>query len=579
MARPCSACGNIARASAARDADDHARQSESAAFHATVSKPLAAPATAGKATLAPKTSLARPCSACGNIARASAARDADDHARQSESAAFHATVSKPLAAPATAGKATLAPKTSLVRNGLNFIAWSADQVSTVFIHAAQLTAAEIDTVRIRIRRDLNLVVASTPEPEVAVRVQELPAITINGRQYEILAYIALPDNSCRGVITGLDSRPTSEILSTRIRAQGVNVLCARMMGQTNTAIINFEGLKVPYYVYFRVAEYRCLPHRPGEQICNACLGLGHRVMFAPIPRRTKAAVSQPRTNSLVIVGDFNAAHLTWGYVQNPTGRRLAQAIANNHLAIMTEPEQPTRMGNSDCRDTCPDQTLVGTQTSCSWSNLDETLRSDLSILETEVCDGGRRTRKLRPARLMNWDQVRQQTWAILRSLLDPSRFKTETSEAVTKLLHRLQREEPLITKELESRYLATGQRPDYAEYSYTEEPTQLDADFTESEIQAILAKLMGTTIPGKDGLTNKMLHNLDDASITALTQYFNEVWRTGSIPEEWKHADITLIPKPGKPLGLQNLRPISLTSCGGKLMENVVLSRPQPYLE
>ncbi|KAM7290001.1 hypothetical protein ISCGN_030129 [Ixodes scapularis] len=80
--------------------------------------------------------------------------------------------------------------------------WSAEQVALAFIDAAQLTAAEIDTVKIRIRRDQNLVVVSTPEPEVAVRVQELPAITISGRQYEILAYIALPDNSCRGVIMG-----------------------------------------------------------------------------------------------------------------------------------------------------------------------------------------------------------------------------------------------------------------------------------------------------------------------------------------------------------------------------------------
>ncbi|KAG0424935.1 hypothetical protein HPB47_027860 [Ixodes persulcatus] len=248
---------------------------------------------------------------------------------------------------------------------------------------------------------------------------------------------------------------------------------------------------------------------------------------------------------------------------------------------MTEPEHPTRMGNSVSRDTCPDLTLVRTQTSCSWSNLDETLGSEHYILETEVCDGGRRTRKLRPARLTNWDQLRQQRgstergdiisiqeWTqrlyegidratkkvhstmdtpaidphllhllgtILRSLLDPSRSKTETSKAVTKLLHGLQRDEPSIVKELESRYLAAGQRRDYAEYPYSEE-----------------AELRAPQPQGKDGDTYKMLHNLhDDASITALTRYFNEVWRTGRIPEEWKHADITLISKPGKRLGLQ----------------------------
>ncbi|KAM7293349.1 hypothetical protein ISCGN_026479 [Ixodes scapularis] len=118
-------------------------------------------------------------------------------------------------------------------------------------------------------------------------------------------------------------------------------------------------------------------------------------------------VVQPHTNSLVFVGDFNAANPTWGYVkENPKGRRLAQAIANNHLTIMTEPEHPTKIVNSVSRDTCPDLTLVRTQTSCSWSNLDETLGNDHCILETQVCDGGRRTRKLRPAQLTSWDQFR-----------------------------------------------------------------------------------------------------------------------------------------------------------------------------
>ncbi|KAM7284070.1 uncharacterized protein ISCGN_001173 [Ixodes scapularis] len=46
-----------------------------------------------------------------------------------------------------------------------------------------------------------------------------------------------------------------------------------------------------------------------------------------------------------------------------------------------------------------------------------------------------------------------------------------------------------------------------------------------------------------------------------------------------RHADITLIPKPGKPLPLKNLHPVSLTSCIGKLLEQVVLRRPQPHLE
>lgn len=40
-----------------------------------------------------------------------------------------------------------------------------------------------------------------------------------------------------------------------------------------------------------------------------------------------------------------------------------------------------------------------------------------------------------------------------------------------------------------------------------------------------------------------------------------------------------MIPKPGKKLQIENLRPISLTSCLGKLFERVITNRVQDYLE
>lgn len=40
-----------------------------------------------------------------------------------------------------------------------------------------------------------------------------------------------------------------------------------------------------------------------------------------------------------------------------------------------------------------------------------------------------------------------------------------------------------------------------------------------------------------------------------------------------------LIPKPGKPPHIENLRPIALTSCVGKVLEHVLANRWQEYLE
>ena len=59
----------------------------------------------------------------------------------------------------------------------------------------------------------------------------------------------------------------------------------------------------------------------------------------------------------------------------------------------------------------------------------------------------------------------------------------------------------------------------------------------------------------------------------------NECWEKGQMPKQWKTAKIIMIPKPGKKLNLDNLRPISLTSCIGKLFEHVILTRLTNYME
>ncbi|XP_077551582.1 uncharacterized protein LOC144165356 [Haemaphysalis longicornis] len=79
--------------------------------------------------------------------------------------------------------------------------------------------------------------------------------------------------------------------------------------------------------------------------------------------------------------------------------------------------------------------------------------------------------------------------------------------------------------------------------------------------------------------TNKAIRSLNDAGITALTRYYNECWRAGKLPKKWKDARTVLIAKPDKPPHIENMRPISLTSCVGKVLEHVLLNRWQSYLE
>lgn len=111
--------------------------------------------------------------------------------------------------------------------------------------------------------------------------------------------------------------------------------------------------------------------------------------------RDALRITCPRRNNLLIVGDFNAPHGVLGYPRDtPKGRKLMVVIENLGLTLLNEPGQPTRMGNSVSRDTCPDISLVKARGNCTWVNLEENLGSDHHILEIAVPNHlGKQTRQ------------------------------------------------------------------------------------------------------------------------------------------------------------------------------------------
>ncbi|KAG0428345.1 hypothetical protein HPB47_024662 [Ixodes persulcatus] len=578
------------------------------------------------------------------------------------------------------------------RDGLNFSAWTTDKITQAIIAMAQLSAAEMAQATIRIRGDQNLVVVSTPNMESSTRVQQISALTLGTKQYEVTAYLAVPDNSCRGVISGVETRRTAEELTENLRATGINILYARMMGQTNTAVITFEGIRVPRFVYLSGGEYPCRPYQPRQQVCGVCLGLGHRTDVCPQPeqsryttcgapggamedhectahcvncggehpatdphcparqrapynkehvarylrekeqqrappspppplpynalashhwpelpsynrvnptpssllawrRRNMIAAAQvlprdsqatpkgtlrqketatdatqatmptrpkpsprpdrganresvnsndgrtsktnqrstprsldtraqfqeltdvedkphvstlvakhipvivhtlsspvphvflellpqgrddrvlfllhvysppsrPRdvfdglfrdaihaargkTDDLVMVGDFNATHPALGYAKATIkGRRLMDAIDVHRLTLLNEPDQPTRIGNSVSRDTCPDLTLARTHDECAWTNLGENLGSDHFILETRVPVALNR-KWGRPRRLVNWDAFHQ-----IRMTTPTADHTISDGDALDQWVQRLQVDVERVTKKV-----------------------------------------------------------------------------------------------------------------------------------
>ncbi|XP_037579430.1 uncharacterized protein LOC119462158 [Dermacentor silvarum] len=156
-----------------------------------------------------------------------------------------------------------------------------------------------------------------------------------------------------------------------------------------------------------------------------------------------------------------------------------------------------------------------------------------------------------------WDEVCDSIDGQMRNAPDPTR------DTLARALHEGTRScsgDELVAK-LMGKYLPVkhGDKkirfPDYLGPARRE----LDEDFTVEEIRQAIFALNGKSAPGPDGITNKMLQNLDD--------------------HNWRTANTILIPKPGKAPNVDNLRPISLTSCVGKVAEHVILNRLSRYLE
>ncbi|XP_055605713.1 uncharacterized protein LOC129753889 [Uranotaenia lowii] len=85
---------------------------------------------------------------------------------------------------------------------------------------------------------------------------------------------------------------------------------------------------------------------------------------------------------------------------------------------------------------------------------------------------------------------------------------------------------------------------------------------------------------GPDNVSNEMIRRLPIATKMQLLDCFNELWENGVFPPSWKEAIIVPIAKAGKnPKNAENHRPISLTSCIGKVMERMVNRRLVQWIE
>ncbi|KAK8771578.1 hypothetical protein V5799_025177 [Amblyomma americanum] len=170
------------------------------------------------------------------------------------------------------------------------------------------------------------------------------------------------------------------------------------------------------------------------------------------------------------------------------------------------------------------------------------------------------------------------TWQILKALLDPSKNKSESSKAIQRLTHQYQGTDEQLLEEVKVKCYGKDQVESYKEEYRREDNPTMDRPITREVMEAV-ASAIKNTAAGADKIRNSLIRNLNDEAIDQLAKYLNTLWQEGRVPAEWKHAVVVMIPKPGKKLQIENLRPISLTSCLGKLYEKIITRRIQNHLE
>ena len=108
-----------------------------------------------------------------------------------------------------------------------------------------------------------------------------------------------------------------------------------------------------------------------------------------------------------------------------------------------------------------------------------------------------------------------------------------------------------------------------------------NSEIAMEELEGAISRLKKDSAPGPDSIFPVLLMDADKEVLESLLAIFNKSWKEGNLPKQWKRANVKFLKKPCKPNynSPSSYRPISLTSIVGKLMERVITSRLEAFVE
>ncbi|KAL1444847.1 hypothetical protein MTO96_006850 [Rhipicephalus appendiculatus] len=170
------------------------------------------------------------------------------------------------------------------RDGLNLSKVGEAQLRDAILREVDLNATLLKEDIYRTCVEANLIVVSTPHLSNAEIYSRISKLQVETETYDVRAYVTSPENTAKGVIHNIPSYDSPEDISASlVNDRNPTILQARRMGKTNTALILFDGVQVPFHVYYRGAEYKCYLHKKRTEVCDKCGAVGHRPNVCPKP--------------------------------------------------------------------------------------------------------------------------------------------------------------------------------------------------------------------------------------------------------------------------------------------------------